>query len=151
MGKARWPRKAVTLKGAGTGEDRSWDLRCYMESRFPGSRIAFHHSQSPFLLSASLSPPASHPTSAPVHQPFVFLRIRRHHRFPFLVFNLSLIGISIFQLQKECLCGLVTYADKSFGKHFLLLQQTALWRTGALATTPYAANEATEIRNPSRC
>lgn len=54
--------------------------------------------------------------------------------FSFSVFNLSLIGISTFQLHKEFLCGFIAYADKSFGKRFLLLQQAALWRSGALAT-----------------
>lgn len=69
----------------------------------------------------------------------------------FLVLNLSLSSIGIFQLQTVCLCSSRTYADKSFGKHFPLLQRAALWRTVALATKyVHILNEETEIRNPSQ-
>lgn len=91
------------------------------------------HQPAPFLLSASLL--LFLPT------PAVYLHINplgsfevSNTIFSFSVFNLSLIGISTFQLHKEFLCGFIAYADKSFGKRFLLLQQTALWRTVALAT-----------------
>lgn len=71
-----------------------------------------------FLLFSSLPP---QPTPEPLHRASESLCIKQHH-FSLLVFNLSLIGIAFFQLHEECLCGFITYADKSFGKHDLLLQ-----------------------------